>query len=70
VPIVLKKTGSLNLPELSGPLQACNGIALPSSFTCHVLIEWWQFPQNGFHLFILLTEQQRVGFVVEEMSVS
>jgi len=28
VPIVLK-SGSLNLLEPSGPLQACNGIALP-----------------------------------------
>jgi hypothetical protein len=28
VPIVLK-SGSLNLLELSGPVQACNGIALP-----------------------------------------
>ena len=31
VPIVLK-SGSLNLLEPSGPVQACNGIALP--FTC------------------------------------
>jgi len=31
VPIVLK-SGSLNLLERSGPVQACNGIALP--FTC------------------------------------
>ena len=28
VPIVLKY-GSLNLPEPSAPVQACNGIALP-----------------------------------------
>jgi len=28
VPIVLK-SGSLNLLEPSGPIQACNGIALP-----------------------------------------
>jgi len=28
VPTVLK-SGSLNLLELSGPVQACNGIALP-----------------------------------------
>ena len=28
MPIVLK-SGSLNLLELSGPVQACNGIALP-----------------------------------------
>jgi hypothetical protein len=32
VPIVLK-SGSLNLLERSGPLLACNGIALP--FTLH-----------------------------------
>ena len=29
MPIVLK-SGSLNLLEPSGPVQACNGIALPS----------------------------------------
>jgi hypothetical protein len=32
VPIVLK-SGSLNLLEPSGPVKACNGIALPSPFT-------------------------------------
>jgi len=32
VPIVLK-SGSLNLLEPSGPVQACNGIALPFTFT-------------------------------------
>jgi len=32
VPIVLK-SGSLNLLEPSGPVQACNGIALPLPFT-------------------------------------
>jgi len=33
VPIVLK-SGSLYLLEPSGPVQACNGIALPL-FTCY-----------------------------------
>jgi len=32
VSIVLK-SGSLNLLEPSGPVQACNGIALPYLFT-------------------------------------
>ena len=32
MPIVLK-SGSLNLLEPSGPVQACNGIALPFTFT-------------------------------------
>jgi len=36
VPIVLK-SGSLNLLEPSGPVQACNGIALPLNLTLHVL---------------------------------
>jgi hypothetical protein len=31
VPIVLK-SGSLNLLELSGPVQACNGIASPFKY--------------------------------------
>jgi hypothetical protein len=34
VPIVLK-SGSLKLLETSGPLQACNGIALPLSSLAH-----------------------------------
>jgi len=34
VPTVLK-SGSLNLLEPSGPVQACNGIALPLPFTIH-----------------------------------
>ena len=33
MPIVLK-SGSLNLLEPSGPVQACNGIALPLQFEC------------------------------------
>ena len=28
------KSGSLNLPEPSGPVQACNGIALPLVLIC------------------------------------
>jgi hypothetical protein len=32
MPIVLK-SGSLNLLEPSGPVKACNGIALPLPFT-------------------------------------
>jgi len=36
VPIVLK-SGSLNLLEPSGPVQACNGIALP--FTLPYLLQ-------------------------------
>jgi len=42
VPIVLK-SGSFNLVEPSGPVQACNGIALPFAIM-HVLVVWaWYF---------------------------
>jgi hypothetical protein len=34
VPIILK-SGSLNLLEPSGPVQACNGLALPFTFMCN-----------------------------------
>ena len=34
MPIVLK-SGSLNLLEPSGPVQACDGIALPLPFTLY-----------------------------------
>jgi hypothetical protein len=37
VPIVLK-SGSLNLLEPSGPVKACNGIALPLPFTFLIII--------------------------------
>jgi len=37
MPIVLK-SGSLNLLELSGPVQACNGIALPLLYITHYLL--------------------------------
>jgi hypothetical protein len=37
VPIVLK-SGSLNFLEPSGPVQACNGIALPSNIQSERLI--------------------------------
>jgi len=37
VPIVLK-SGSLNLLEPSGPVQACNGIALPFFKNGHSLM--------------------------------
>jgi hypothetical protein len=33
VPIVLKNPGGLNLLEPSGPVEACNGIALPLFLT-------------------------------------
>ena len=35
MPIVLK-SGNLNLLETSGPVQACNGIAVPLHFTLMV----------------------------------
>ena len=41
VPIVLK-SGSLNLLEPSGPVQACNGIALPFPFT-YIFLVYLQF---------------------------
>jgi len=37
VPIVLK-SGSLNLLEPYGPVQACNGIALPLAFSKQMVI--------------------------------
>ena len=42
MPIVLK-SGSLNLLEPSGPVQACNGIALPFTKTFSVALRLTQF---------------------------
>jgi hypothetical protein len=39
VPIVLK-SGRLNLLEHSGPVQACNGIALPLCSYGEILLKW------------------------------
>ena len=36
MPIVFK-SGSLNLLEISGPVQACNGIALPLPLPLHMV---------------------------------
>jgi hypothetical protein len=41
VPIVLK-SGSLKLPEPSGPVQTCNGIALPLPFCVQILATFFQ----------------------------
>jgi hypothetical protein len=50
VPIVLK-SGSLNLLEPSGPVQACNGVALPLN-TCdpisHIKIPWIHPVKHNF----------------------
>jgi len=32
--LTVLKSGSLNLMEPSGPVQACNGIALPFTYGC------------------------------------
>ena len=48
VPIVLK-SGSLNLLERSGPVQACNGIDLPLPFTVYMVVcgcETWVLKEN------------------------
>jgi len=37
--LIALKSGSLNLLEPSGPVQACNGIALPFSVLSNHLIE-------------------------------
>jgi len=42
VPIVLK-SGSLNLLEPSGPVQACNGIALPLLCLWYNSYSWFNF---------------------------
>jgi hypothetical protein len=52
VPTVLK-SGSLNLLEPSGPVQACNGIALPLTFMTDGWIdEQMEIPSRAFTLSI------------------
>jgi len=53
VAIVLK-SGSLNLLERSGPVQGCNGIALPSYYYCYILLgkvlQYFRFKSNTLAL--------------------
>jgi hypothetical protein len=56
VPIVLK-SGNVNFLEPSGPVQACNGIALP--FTA----PYFQFSMHVQQL-ILITKQQYYIFLI------
>ena len=46
VPIVLK-CGSLNLLETSGPVQACNGIALPFHYYIFCFLMRMAEPLDG-----------------------
>jgi hypothetical protein len=59
VPIVLK-SGSLNLLEPSGPVKACNGIALPLIF----LLSFFEKLQHSlFYLSILLQRHVSNAFM-------
>jgi len=48
VPIVLK-SGSLNLLEPSGPVQGCNGIALPWHLPAMKVWEEWNTDDTFVH---------------------
>jgi hypothetical protein len=49
--LIVLKSGSLNLLETSGPLQACNGIALPSTKAlCRESATYKG--NNDYHLFL------------------
>jgi len=42
MPIILK-SGSLNFLKPSGPVQACNGIALPLPLPCNIcVLKFWK----------------------------
>jgi len=42
------KSGSLNLLEPSGPVQACNGIALPLPLTLYKEVRNVQYIQSAY----------------------
>ena len=46
---VVMKSGSLNFLEPSGPLQACNGIALTFAFTCFEIEVLWNVDTASFY---------------------
>jgi len=59
VPTVLK-SGSLNLLEPSGPVQACNGIALPLPFYCFLSKCKWA--KNKFWDICCMLYLEHLGF--------
>jgi hypothetical protein len=64
VPIVLK-SGSLNLLEPSGPVQACNGIALPLLHLLLLLPTLLQLMASLMTLSVAPTIQYAQKFVYE-----
>jgi len=40
---IVKKSGGLNLLEPCGPVQACNGTALPLNITYHISIPYFSY---------------------------
>jgi len=63
VPIVLK-SGSLNLLEPSGPVQACNGIALPLPLPEQIVMS--EKSLRSFPVFVssLSILQDQIAFIV------
>jgi len=55
------KSGNLNLLEPSGPLQACNGIALPLPF---------KLSRNLFILLFFLTSEQLTFSGIQQLDLS
>ena len=63
---VVMKSGNLNFLELSGPLQACNGTALPLPLpiACH----WTNILLRCYVIFLINKEFSQLGFLTSTYS--
>ena len=71
MPIVLK-SGSLNLLEPSGPVQVCNGVALPLPFMCVIIsgalfVDVWFYCIDHCELLVLTHSISRMIVSGEEI---
>ena len=57
---IVMKSGNLNFLEPSGPLQACNGTALPLLY----VISEWKYAQYTRFTVSLLCGKKRDGIVI------
>jgi len=64
---IVMKSGNLNFLELSGPLQACNGTALPLPFTGLICLS--AIPASILVLYMKLLEEN-IGHTVQHIKIS
>jgi len=66
--VVVTKSGSLNFLEPSGPVQACNGIALPFTFLPNNASRWQMGFNSAFKglILVVLTGREREEVCIQK----